>query len=98
MKVALVLALTLTPVVVSAQQAPQQNPQAETKKPGSIAGIVVNAKTGEPIRRANLTLHPTKRAGMMGAPYSAPAAPYAVSSDPGGKSRIDNIETGQIPG
>jgi hypothetical protein len=94
MKVAVVLALTLTPVVVSAQQAPQPNPQAETKKPGSIAGIVVNAKTGEPIRRANLTLHPTNMPGMMAAPYAAPAAPYAVSSDPEGKFRIDNIEPG----
>jgi hypothetical protein len=83
------------------QQSPIQAPtgaQSETKKGGAIEGHVLNSKTGEPIRRVNLTLRPfnttgTSSAVMVMGPM-APAAPYAGTSDAEGKFRIENIEPG----
>jgi protocatechuate 3,4-dioxygenase beta subunit len=36
---------------------------AETEKPGAIRGTVISATTKEPVRRADVTLQPTMRAG-----------------------------------
>jgi hypothetical protein len=72
-----------------------QNP-ASDKKPGILAGRVVNAKTGEPVRRVNLTLRPFGAPGMISAgpmPMAA-AAPYAATTDAEGKFRIENVEPG----
>ena len=68
---------------------------SETAKPGVVEGRASNAKTGEPVRRANITLRPTGGPGMTGnIGPSAPAAPYAATTDAEGKFRIESVEPG----
>jgi hypothetical protein len=94
-------------VAISAQQLGQQPaPAAATaaqseatdpKKLGVLEGRVVNSKTGEAVRKANITLRPIGGPGMAGAigvGPMAPAAPYAASTDAEGKFRIDKVEPG----
>jgi hypothetical protein len=77
-----------------------QQPRAESPEPknlGSVEGRVVNSKTGEPIRRVNLTLRPSGAPGMAvtGLPMPmAVAAPYTASTDGEGKFRIEKVEPG----
>lgn len=105
----MVMRFALIAVLVTSAMA-QQTPQAaqgEASKPGSIEGRVVNAKTGEPVRRANLTLRPFGSPGGMGGGGSiaigsivpigpmSQSAPYAATTDAEGKFRIDKVEPGQ---
>ena len=97
----LVLGLMLTTAAFaqqsqqSAAPAPQADP-ASAKKPAILSGRVVNAKTGEPIRRVNLTLRPSGAPGMIsvGTGSPPPAAPYAATTDVEGKFRIENVDPG----
>src|SRR5262245_47684218 len=79
---------------------------SEAPKTGSIQGLVVNSKTGEPIRRVNLTLRPLGVPGIGGggggsrttvAPAGNPAdnSPYAASTAADGKFRFDKVEPGR---
>lgn len=74
---------------------PQTNP-SNTEKPGSLDGRVINARTGEPLRRVNLTLRPfgpgTGSVGMIGP--AAPAAPYAATTDADGRFRFEKVDPG----
>src|SRR5437016_3804648 len=72
------------------QPTPQQAPASDPKNLGTLEGRVTNSKTGEPVRKASLTLRPMGSAGggagMIGAgPFVAPSSPYAVSTDAEGK-------------
>ena len=79
----------------SAAPAPQAD-QASAKKPGIIAGSVVNAKTNQPVRRVNLTVRPFggPGTGSMGSGPMTPAAPYSATTDAEGKFRIENVDPG----
>jgi hypothetical protein len=83
--------LCLTAVLVAFGQ------QTEEKKPAVLEGRIVNSKTGEPVRRVNLTLRPFGTPGMGGAfsfGPAGPAAPYSATTDADGKFRIEKVEPG----
>lgn len=66
--------------------------QEADQKPATVSGRVVNAKTGEPLRRANLTLRgsvPMQQQGVA----SAPGAYTAVSAADG-TFRIETVAPG----
>jgi hypothetical protein len=65
--------------------------QEADKKPATVSGRVVNAKTGEPLRRANLTLR-----GSMPVQQGVASAPgaYAAVSAADGTFRIEAVEPG----
>jgi hypothetical protein len=92
--------LVLIPAALAQQTTSPQAPQPlEAQKPGTLEGRVVHAKTGEPVRRVNLTLRPFGTPGMVGGMIGptgpmAPAAPYAATTDAEGKFRIENVEPG----
>jgi protocatechuate 3,4-dioxygenase beta subunit len=91
------LSLVLGFALVSAalSQPPLQSEGSEAKKPGALEGRVVNARSGEPVRRVNLTLRPIDapgRAGSSTAGSMAPAAPYVATTDAEGKFRIEKVE------
>ncbi len=90
-------------VAVSAQQSSPgavntaQPLEADPKRFAVIEGLVVNANTGEAVRKANITLQPFSNGGMGGtisAGPMAPAAPYAATTGVDGKFRIDKVEPG----
>ena len=68
-------------------------PAEEAKKLAALEGRVVNAKTGEPLRRVNLTMR-SSATGMRTSVPMASSAPYAASTDAEGKFRIEKIEPG----
>ena len=72
---------------------PQEPPTPATaaKEPASIEGRVLNTLTGEPIRRANLSLMPM----LSGGAGSAPAQPAGAASDAEGKFKFENLEPGR---
>lgn len=90
----LILGCALISIALAQQSQPTGN--TEAKKPGSLQGQVTNAKTGEPVRRVNLTLRPMPAPGMGGgiSMSMAPAAPFAATTDAEGKFRIENVEPG----
>jgi Carboxypeptidase regulatory-like domain len=97
----LFLGLILTLTALGQQPETTQAGTTEAKKPGILQGRVVNAKTGEAIRRVNLTLRPIGAMGVpsptivLAAPGGMPSAsPYAASTDAEGKFRIENVEPG----
>ncbi len=53
----------------------------------------MSAKTGEPVRKANLTLRPAGAIGIIST-SGAPAALYAGTTDAEGKFHMENIEPG----
>jgi hypothetical protein len=92
-----ILMLTTAAFAQQSQQIQVQAPQAEptsAKKPAILTGRVVNAKTGEPVRRVNLTLRPFGAPGMIsvGPGFMPPAAPYAATTDAEGKFRVENVD------
>jgi len=79
------------------QQPPQgpSQPAAQAAKPATVAGRIVNATTGAPIRRVSVTLRPFGAPGGAGFVGEAmPAAPYAATTDAEGKFRIEQVEPG----
>ena len=91
------LALGLTLLSGAFAQPPQQAEPPDAKKLGSLEGRAVNSKTGEPIRRVNLTLRPSGGPGMVVTGLPTPmavAAPYTAATDAEGKFRIDKVEPG----
>lgn len=100
-KPSLVFGLILTTAGFAQQPQPSATPAPQTdsasaKKPGIIAGSVVNAKTNQPVRRVNLTLRPFGVTGTVSAGSGPvpPAAPYAATTDAEGKFRIENVDPG----
>jgi protocatechuate 3,4-dioxygenase beta subunit len=53
----LIFGLTMA-LVLSGQQQQQQPQQLQAEKPGRVSGKVLNAITGEPVRKATVTLQP----------------------------------------
>jgi protocatechuate 3,4-dioxygenase beta subunit len=73
------------------QQAAQPAARAKSEKPCSVSGQVLNAATGEPLRKAEISLHqadPSPSAGGM--PTS-----YGTTTDAGGKFAMKDIEPGK---
>jgi 5-hydroxyisourate hydrolase-like protein (transthyretin family) len=98
------LFLNFTLISVALAQQPQAQPPAQpasseqSAKPATLEGRILNAKTGEPVRKANVTL---RRSGVSGAgggtigsisASGPPAAPYAATTDAQGKFHINNVE------
>lgn len=74
-----------------------QTDATDASKLSILEGRAVNAKTGEPVRKVNITLRPMGGPGMAGTLSvgpMAPVAPYAASTDAEGKFRIDKVESG----
>jgi hypothetical protein len=100
------LALIALPVLVAAQQpgvvgSSSNQPQPANSQPGnaqpaqprdrcSVEGQVMNSLTGEPVRKAHISLQ------GMGSPNSRGASPstYAAVTDAGGRFTIQDIEPG----
>src|SRR5712692_5149544 len=61
------------------------------KEPAIIEGRVVNAATGEPLRKVNLRLFPVGQAGAG----AAPLQPATAVSDTEGKFKFENLEPGR---
>lgn len=80
----------------SSGAAMQQPSSSERPTPAVLSGRVLNAKTGEPIRRANVVLRPFGSSSWTGSMVMAPpgAAPYAATTNAEGKFRIDAVEPG----
>lgn len=75
---------------------PAQNPTAPAdaaKEPGSVEGRIVNALTGEPIRKANLTLMSMPSGG--GTISAGPPPSVGAVSDAEGKFKFENLEPGR---
>ncbi|MBI2688040.1 MAG: carboxypeptidase regulatory-like domain-containing protein [Acidobacteria bacterium] len=91
----LVLMLWAGMYAAPAQQAvPNPSAAATDKTTGILEGRVENSKTGEPVRRVNLTLRPSgQQAGASVGPM-VPAAPYVATTDAEGKFRIEKVEPG----
>lgn len=72
-----------------ARRLPQLSPQAEPAKPqtpASIEGQVLNASTGEPLRKANVTLMPSQPAPESG--------PSSTSTDANGQFSMTGVAPG----
>ena len=69
--------------------------QAEAPKIAALEGRILNAKTGQPLRRVNLTLRPnqTSGGGMISSGVAA-AAPHTTSTDAEGKFRFERVDPG----
>jgi uncharacterized surface anchored protein len=68
---------------LAAQQTAGSGPQPDDKC--SIEGTVVNAMTGEPLKKAHLTLQPADRPN---------GAPYGTDTDAGGHFLMDKLDPG----
>lgn len=69
--------------------------EAEKPKPGVIEGRVLNGKSGEPLRRATVTLRNNQSPGpFVNAGPARVDSPYVVSTDAEGKFRLDGVEPG----
>jgi hypothetical protein len=80
------LCLVLLPGVV----APAQD---AAEKPGSLSGKVVHAVTGEPVRRANLTL---QSVGVIhSGPIPSPPPSYATASGDDGSFKFEGLAAGE---
>lgn len=72
----------------SSVQPPAMQQQAEPAgEPGTIEGLVLNLATGEPVKKANLTLMPTN-------PGPGMQPPYGATSDAGGHFGFRDIPPG----
>lgn len=76
------LASSVVCCLVAFAQAPDVRPQEKC----SMEGTVVNATTGEPVKRARLTLQP------VGGPRTLP---FATTTDSGGHFLIDEVDAGR---
>src|SRR5260221_11069268 len=65
-------------------QGQAQTPAQPTQPPGAITGTVVNAKTGEALRKVLLTVRPSGKGGT----------PASASSDNAGAFRINGVDPG----
>jgi protocatechuate 3,4-dioxygenase beta subunit len=83
------LAFFVLASLAMAQQAP-----APEKKLASVEGKIVDASTGEPVRKANLVLMQRPTAGG-GAAMTGPPPSTAVSSDAEGKFSFTSVEPGR---
>jgi protocatechuate 3,4-dioxygenase beta subunit len=101
------LFLNFTLISAALAQQPQAQPPAapsspeQAAKPAILEGRILNAKTGEPVKKANITLRPSGVSGSGGGSISIAgsfsasgpaAAPYAATTDAQGKFRIENLE------
>lgn len=71
-------------------QTGQGQQQQQVQPPGTVTGTVVNAKTGEPLRKVLVTLRPSGPGGGQGGPGGGAAA----SSDSSGQFRIAGVPPG----
>ncbi|MBZ2184486.1 MAG: carboxypeptidase regulatory-like domain-containing protein [Bryobacter sp.] len=83
----------------------QQSPQAPAEKPGRVSGKVLNALTGEPIRKATVALQPAgAQQGVPGGGGQGPFGPggmlggmragMAASTDASGAFLIEGVPPG----
>ena len=78
----------LFPVLIAAQQ-----PIAQERDKASLEGIVLNAASGEPLRKARLTLR-LNVAGSRQQPTGSPTPTITVGSDAAGAFLFPNVEPG----
>ncbi|MBL8228176.1 MAG: carboxypeptidase regulatory-like domain-containing protein [Bryobacterales bacterium] len=74
-----------------------QLPAQEPPKPSRIEGRTINARTGEPIRRASITLTQRPAAPQAGVRHPNDSRPrtWVTSSDAGGTFRFPNLPPGR---
>ena len=84
------LFLIVCSVIAPAQEAPSVTDNAKT---AVIEGVVVNALTKEPIRKAEISLYKQgKTGGMVGGGANSA---YSAVTDASGKFRIETIDPGE---
>jgi hypothetical protein len=67
----------------------------EKPAPGVVAGRILNAKTGEPVRKANVRLYVSRvGTGAVGV-VPGPPVTFAATTDAEGKYRIEGVEPGE---
>lgn len=64
-------------------------PAADTEKPGTVTGRIVNSVTKEPVRRAEVSLNPIVRGDAL-----ARRRPMSASTDDDGRYWLRNVEPG----
>jgi protocatechuate 3,4-dioxygenase beta subunit len=94
--------LNFTLISVALAQQPQAQPPAapsspeQAAKPATLEGRILNAKTGEPVKKANITLRPSNGGPVFGgrsiSASGPPAAPYAATTDAQGEFHMENVE------
>lgn len=75
-----------------------QTPAPTEQKKASVEGVVLNALTGEPLRRAQVVMRQVGAAGMVragGSPVMPRSPGIATSTDAAGKFALANVEPGK---
>jgi protocatechuate 3,4-dioxygenase beta subunit len=95
MSVKLSLIAIVAAASVWAQQQPAATVRAEDRS--SVEGSVTNAVTGEPLRKAIVTLRkiPDSGSSNRSGPGLPVSAPYSATTDADGKYTIDNLDPGK---
>ena len=88
---AFVFALLTLMAGISRAQAPLQT-ELTQNKPAKIEGRLLNAITGEPIRKAMVSLRPSTGGGMTG--MGPMAGGKSVATDAEGKFSFENVDAG----
>lgn len=91
------LGLALAGLMLTQQQQTQQQ-QTQTEKPGRITGKVLNAVTGEPVRKATVTLQPAgtqqQQPGALGQILGGMRGGMSAATDNGGAFVFENVTPG----
>lgn len=85
--------------------AQQQSPQAPAEKPGRVSGKILNALTGEPVRKATVALQPAGNGQQQGGPpggggpggmgpFAAMRGGMAASTDASGAFLLEGVPPG----
>jgi protocatechuate 3,4-dioxygenase beta subunit len=81
-----------------AQQQQMQQQQTQTEKPGRITGKVLNAVTGEPVRKATVTLQPAgtqqQQPGALGQILGGMRGGMSAATDNAGVFVFENVTPG----
>lgn len=92
-------AIVLAQVALAQQPAPSAQAEGTERKAATVSGVVVNQQSGEPLRRADVTLMPVvggrTAAGPMRMGPEGPSGTKRAATDQTGKFTITGVEPGR---